>query len=176
MKFGSTRSLNRQVVPTKGHFVKTALITCTLVSPMALSACNTGAVLGEREFVHGHQIDDQALALVPEGSSREQVLLSLGTPSTTLTQTDGTETLYYISQRKKSRAAFLQPKVVDQRVLAVYLGQEGTVSRIGNFGLKDGKVFDFVRRVTPTGGKELTFLNQILGAAGAVANPFGGGS
>ena len=150
------------------------ILAAAMAAPLLLSACNTGSVLGEREFVHGHQINEESLALVPKGSSREQVILSLGTPSTTLNQVDGTETLYYISQRKRRSAAFLQPKVVDQRILAVYLDEDGTVYRLANFGLKDGKVFDFVRRVTPTGGRELTFLSQLLGAAGAVANPFGG--
>ncbi|MFD0915604.1 outer membrane protein assembly factor BamE [Pseudahrensia aquimaris] len=163
MKIGSNRTVR-----------SAAIVAASLAAPLLLTACNTGAVLGEREFVHGHQINDETLTLVPVGSSREQAVLALGTPSTTLTQVDGTETLYYISQRKKRAAAFLQPRVVDQRILAVYLADDGTVSRIGNFGLKDGKVFDFVRRVTPTGGRELTFLSQLLGAAGAIANPLGG--
>lgn len=163
----------------RGNFVnrnRAILLMSALAAPLTLSGCNTGKVLGEREFVHGHQINEEALSLVPVGSSREQVVLSLGTPSTTQTQTDGTETLYYISQRKKRSAAFLQPKVVDQRVLAVYIDDSGTVDRIANYGLKDGKAFDYIRRVTPTGGRELTFINQILGVAGAVANPFGGAS
>lgn len=139
-----------------------------LASALALSACQTQNVIS-----HGYQVDEQTLALVPEGSSRDQVLLSLGTPSTTNQNTDGTETMYYISQTKKRPVAFMQPKVVEQRVLAIYLNQESTVERIANYGLKEGKVFDFIRRVTPTGGRELSFLTQLLGAAGAVATPLG---
>ena len=140
---------------------------------LVLQACNTNNVLQQRVTSHGYQFNEDTLALVPEGSSREQVLLSLGTPNSTLNQPDGNETFYYVSQKRAKRAAFLQSQIVEQRVMAVYLNLEGNVSRIANYGLQDGKVFDFVRRVTPTGGKELSFLSQLLGAAATVANPLG---
>ena len=124
---------------------------------------------------HGYQLNEETLALVPVGSSRDQALLSLGTPSTTLKQDDGTETLYYISQEKRRATRFTQAKVVGQRVLAIYLGPDDTVQQIANYGLEEGKVFDYVRRVTPTGGKDISFIGQLLGAAGTIANPFGGG-
>ncbi len=57
-------------------------------------------------------------------------------------------------------------KLVDQRVLAIYFGPDGTVANIANYGLKDGKVFDFIKRVTPTGGKDLTFIGQVLSGLG----------
>ena len=134
-----------------------------LASPLLLQACQTQQVIS-----HGYQVNEQTLALVPEGSSREQVLLTLGTPSTTLEQATGAETFYYISQKKAKSVAFMQAKVIDQRVLAVYLDEDDTVRQIANYGLNDGKVFDFNRRVTPTGGRELNMLNQLLGAAGTV--------
>lgn len=138
---------------------------------LVLAGCNTSQVMS-----HGYQVNEETLALVPAGSSREQALLSLGTPSTTLKQQDGTETFYYISQKKARSMAFVRAKVVDQRVLAVYFNKEGNIDHISNYGMQDGKVFDFVRRVTPTGGKELSFLSQLLGAAGAVTTPLGGGT
>ena len=148
-----------------------AFAMALLATPLMLSACNsTSQVLS-----HGHQINEETLSLVPVGSSREQVLLSLGTPSTTSNQNNGNETFYYISQKKARRFAFEKPRVIDQRVLAIYMNEASTVERIANYGLKDGKVFDFTRRVTPTGGKDLSFLSQLLGAAGTVANPLGGG-
>ncbi|MDD9909398.1 MAG: outer membrane protein assembly factor BamE [Ahrensia sp.] len=150
------------------HMRKVVLATA-LVSTLALQACNTS-----QTFTHGYQLNEDTLALVPTGSSREQVLLSLGTPSTTQRQPDGDETFYYISQTKQRPVAFMQARVVDQRVLAVYLDGENSVERIANYGLKDGKVFDFVGRVTPTGGQELSFLSQLLGAAGAVVPKLGG--
>jgi outer membrane protein assembly factor BamE (lipoprotein component of BamABCDE complex) len=36
------------------------------------------------------------------------------------------------------------------------------VRRIANYGLQDGKVFDFIGRTTPDGGQELSYLNYIF--------------
>lgn len=130
-----------------------------------LAGCQTGAVLPASETIQqGYVIDQQSLAATPVGSSREQVLLSLGTPST-INNLDGNEVFYYISQTRKRSIAFQKAKLVDQRVMAVYFAEDGTVSNIANYGLKDGKVFDFIKRVTPTGGKDLTFLAQVLAGA-----------
>ena len=148
---------------------KSVLLTTAIALPLLAAGCT-----GTSEVVnHGYQLNEETLNLVPEGSSREQVLLSLGTPSTTLRLQDGTETLYYISQKKARPVRFLNSRVVDQRVLAVYLDDAETVKQIANYGLKDGKVFDFVNRVTPTGGQEISFVGQLLGAAGSVSNPLG---
>jgi outer membrane protein assembly factor BamE (lipoprotein component of BamABCDE complex) len=136
-----------------------------------LAGCTTSEV-----FHNGYVVDQDALALVPVGSSREQVLLSLGTPSTTATF-DG-EVFYYISQKRTRSVAFMKQRLVDQQVLAIYFDKDGIVSQRANYTLKDGKVFDMISRTTPTGGKDLTFLQQILagggGAANSVKNIFGG--
>ncbi len=118
----------------------------------------------------GYVIDEQALAATPVGSSREQVLLSLGTPST-INTLENNEVFYYISQTRRRSLAFQKAKLVDQRVLAIYFGTDGTVANIANYGLKDGKVFDFVKRVTPTGGKDMTFIGQVLSGLGRGGAP-----
>ena len=106
---------------------------------------------------------------MPVGSSREQVLLALGTPSTTATFDN--EVFYYISQTRRRSVAFENPHIIDQKVLAVYFGADDRVARIANYGLKDGKVFDFISRTTPTGGKDQNFLAQIITGAGKLAPP-----
>jgi outer membrane protein assembly factor BamE (lipoprotein component of BamABCDE complex) len=116
---------------------------------------------------HGYVQSDLVLDQIPEGSSREQVLIALGTPSATANF--GGEVFYYISQTKSRPVAFMNPSLVDQKVLAVYFDEEQIVTRLANYGLKDGKVFDFVSRTTPTGGRDFSFVSQLLGAAGRVA-------
>ncbi|MCR9124143.1 MAG: outer membrane protein assembly factor BamE [Phyllobacteriaceae bacterium] len=142
-----------------------------LAAATALSACNSAAtsdVLNMSEtFKQGYVVDEQTLALVPPGSSRDQVLLALGTPTTT--ETFDNEVFYYISQTRQRRAQFLKPRLVDQRVLAVYFTEESTVERIADYGLQDGRVFDFITRTTPTGGRDQTFLAQIL--SGSLGGP-----
>ena len=89
-------------------------------------------------------------------------MLVLGTPSTVATVSG--ETFYYISQ-KSQRTAFLNPEITDQRVLAVYFDQTRRVERVANYGMQDGKVFDFISRTTPTGGQESNIIKQILSSS-----------
>jgi outer membrane protein assembly factor BamE (lipoprotein component of BamABCDE complex) len=67
----------------------------------------------------------------------------------------------------------MAPKVVDQKVLAVYFTPESRVERVANYGMKDGRVFDFVRGVTPTGGLDQSFLQQVLSGAVSFGKPVG---
>ena len=114
----------------------------------------------QRVFNNGPQITQDQLDLIPVGSSQEQVLLALGSPSTK--GQFGTEVFYYISQKRAKTYEFQRMKLIDQKVLSVYFDDQKQVNRVANFGLKDGKVFDFISRTTPTGGREFTFLRQIL--------------
>ncbi|MDF1607145.1 outer membrane protein assembly factor BamE [Hoeflea sp. YIM 152468] len=131
-----------------------------VVSAIVLTGCTTSEV-----FNQGYVVDQTALDLTPVGSSREQVLLSLGTPSTTATFDN--EVFYYVSQKRVRGAMFMKPKLVDQSVLAVYFSEDGTVSQIANYTLKDGRVFDMISRTTPTGGVDKSFLAQVLSGAGS---------
>jgi outer membrane protein assembly factor BamE (lipoprotein component of BamABCDE complex) len=140
----------------------------SLVAIVALSGCNTsktfaGLKPGET-LTQGYVIDQDSIDLVPVGSSREQVILALGSPSTTATFDN--EVFYYISQIRRRPVAFMKPHLVDQRILAVYFGEDGRVSQIANYGMQDGKVFDFISRTTPTGGKDQNFIGQLLAGAG----------
>ena len=108
------------------------------------------------------RVDQRALEQVKIGASAEQVLTVLGTPSTT--STVGGDAWYYITQKTVRTVQFLDPKVVDQRVVAVYFGPGRRVTRVANYGLEDGKVIDFITRTTPTGGQEPSFvLNALKG-------------
>ncbi|MEZ5839908.1 MAG: outer membrane protein assembly factor BamE [Hyphomicrobiales bacterium] len=122
-----------------------------------------GCVTSETQQ-HGYVVSENSLEQVPVGSSREQVIIVLGSPSTTATI--GNEIFYYISQKRVRNAAFMNAKVVDQRVVAVYFDKDSRVERIADYGLKDGKVFDFISRQTATSGKDLNFLSQILQGLG----------
>ena len=154
---------------------KAGFAVSALAAALALGGCNTDALKTSETLTQGYVIDQQQIDQVPVGSSREQVLLALGTPSTTATFDN--EVFYYISQTRVRRVAFANPKLVDQRVLAVYFGDDGRVTQIANYGMQDGKVFDFISRTTATGGKDNNFLGQLLTGVGKVpSNIFGGGS
>ncbi|WP_026060681.1 outer membrane protein assembly factor BamE [Pseudaminobacter salicylatoxidans] len=150
----------------------------SVLAASTLSGCSTSSTMDSlspgETLTQGYVIDQQQIDQVPVGSSREQVLLALGSPSTTATFDN--EVFYYISQKRRRPVAFMNPHIVDQRVLAVYFGEDGRVTQIANYGLKDGKVFDFIGRVTPTGGKDQNFIGQLISGAGAKPTlPIGGG-
>lgn len=147
------------------RFVSRLALAAALGLPLA--ACSATRVTTH----HGYIFSEDALSQVSVGSSREQVLVVLGSPSTTATLDN--EVFYYISQRVERPMPFMTPRIVDQQVVAIYFNSNHRVERIARYGLQDGRIFDFVSRTTPTGGRDLSFLRQIFEGVGRV-NPLGG--
>ena len=112
------------------------------------------------EVAHGYQIDPQTLADVKTGQSAEQVLVTLGSPSTT--STVGGDAWYYISQKTQRSVAFMQPTITDRRIYAVYFDKGKKVTRVGNYGLQDGKVVNFASGTTATVGSDNNFLSGLF--------------
>ena len=112
------------------------------------------------EFQKGYILPEGALEQVPIGASQDQVLIVMGTPSTVATLSG--EVFYYISQRSQRKVAFMQQQVTDQRVVAIYFDKTRHVERIANYGMKDGKIFDYVSRTTATGGQEMNYLRPLF--------------
>jgi len=129
------------------------------VATISLVCVALGACTGE-QFQKGYILPDGALEQVPIGASQDQVLIVMGTPSTVATLSG--EVFYYISQRSERKVAFMQQSVIDQRVIAIYFDKNRTVQRIANYGLQDGKIFDFISRTTPTSGQEMSYLTPIF--------------
>jgi outer membrane protein assembly factor BamE (lipoprotein component of BamABCDE complex) len=125
-------------------------------------------------YQRGYIVPEGALEQIPIGASQEQVLIVLGTPSTVATVSG--ETFYYISQRSERAIAFMPQEVVDQRVIAVYFDKGRRVQRLADYGLKDGHIFDYVSRTTPTGGNELSYLKGFWQAFNIRPAGFPGGN
>ena len=123
----------------------------------ALGGCLTG-----EQFQKGYILPPGALEQIPIGASQDQVLIVMGTPSTVATL-DG-EVFYYISQRAERPIAFMEQRVVDQRVIAIYFDKNRQVRRLANYGMKDGKIFDFISRTTPTSGQEINYVAPLFKA------------
>ncbi len=157
------KQLSKQKSASHGKILGKTAIAIVVASTL-LSACTSTTDV----FHNGYVMDERSLQLIPEGSSREQVLLTMGTPSTTATF--GNEVFYYISQKRVRRAAFMKPTLVEQNILAIYFNKDGVIERKANYALQDGKVFDTISRTTPTGGKDLTFLQQLLSGGTSGAN------
>ncbi len=126
-----------------------------------LIAAVVGAGCSEQITKHGQLFREADLQQVQPGMGQEQVTAALGTPTTTTTAGTG-QAWYYISSTE-TQSAFFTPKEVDRQVLAVYFTPTQTVERVANYGLKDGKVFDFVSRTTPApGGRDEGLLKSLF--------------
>jgi outer membrane protein assembly factor BamE (lipoprotein component of BamABCDE complex) len=133
---------------------------------LALALCaglSVGGCLGyDGDFARGYQVDEDTLSQIKVGvTTKPEALSALGTPSTT--STVGGDAWYYIGQKMQHTLSFMPVKMTDQQVVAVYFNKSGKVDRIANYGMKDGKVFDFVSRTTPTGGSEPDFIRNMMG-------------
>lgn len=147
----------------------TARVSARFAAAIILASSLAGCMGGET-FQRGYIVDEQALATVKKGMSADQVLNTLGTPSTV--STVGNKNWYYISQKSQRTLQFLGESVVEQQVTAVYFDNGLRVERVALYGLQDGQVFDFISRTTPSGGEESSFLGQILKGTNKF-NPFG---
>lgn len=113
---------------------------------------------------HGYTPRAEELSDIAVGTdTRESIQRKLGRPSTISTFDD--DDWYYVSVRTET-FAFYAPEVVDQSVVAVSFGDDGTVVDINRYGIEDGQVIDLVSRTTPTSGRELTVLQQIFANIG----------
>lgn len=142
----SARSINR--------LLRTAGVSLVL----AAAACSP--TIENRGYVP----DTEALDRVkPGGQTRNDVAELLGTPSSVTPFSD--DTWIYI-QRKTSTLAFFEPRVLEQNVVVVDFDDTGLVRDVRRYTLEDGKLIDPVTRKTPAPGKELSFLEQLVGNVG----------
>jgi outer membrane protein assembly factor BamE (lipoprotein component of BamABCDE complex) len=129
----------------------------------AIGIAAAGCQIGD-DFQHGYLLDERAVSQVRPGMSGDQVLQTLGTPSTV--STVGNKSWYYISQNSRRRVQFLNPTVTDQRVTAVYFNAGLRVERVAVYGIEEGKIFDFITRTTPAGGGDQSFVTQLFQGLG----------
>ena len=128
---------------------------------VALVCAALGGCAGE-QFQKGYVLPPGALEQIPIGASQDQVLIVMGTPSTVATLNG--EVFYYISQRSSRPVAFMNDRIIDQRVIAIYFDKNRQVRKLANYGLQDGKIFDFISRTTPTSGQEVNYVAPLFKA------------
>lgn len=108
--------------------------------------------------------DDEAIEQIRLGASnRADVAQLLGSP--TSMGPFGDDAWYYIS-RKTRQWSFLAPTVTDQSVVVVEFDTIGYVANLRRYDLADGKEIVPSDRRTPTPGRELSFIEQLIGNVG----------
>jgi outer membrane protein assembly factor BamE (lipoprotein component of BamABCDE complex) len=128
---------------------------------LALAAlCGCSPTVDQR----GNLPDPDKLATIrPGATTKDEVVKILGTPSSIGVFND--KSWYYISRRTE-QLAFLDPDVLDQQVYIVNFDDRGVVKAVDHRDLKDGRDIEPAPGATPAPGRELTFLEQIIGNVG----------
>ena len=114
-----------------------------------------------RILPRGNLIDVDKLNLIQPGkTNREKVAQLIGSPSSiALFKSDS---WYYISERHEV-LAFFPPEIKKRNVIVVHFDDTGIVSAVDQFGMEHSKKIVPVSRTTPTVGKELTIIDQMVG-------------
>ncbi|NDE90915.1 MAG: outer membrane protein assembly factor BamE [Alphaproteobacteria bacterium] len=119
----------------------------------------------------GNTIEEDQLQQIKVGeSTREDVAKLLGTPTQMATFDD--KTWYYIGQRTE-KEAFFDPQLKEQKIVTVEFTPEGKVASINKTGAELARDVDPIKDKTPTYGKDLTIMQQLLGNIGRPTVPKG---
>ena len=106
---------------------------------------------------------DQLSQIKPGVSDKASVTQVLGSPSTIASFDD--TTWYYISEKSEA-IAFFKPEIRDPEVVTVVFDKEGIVKDVQKRSSKTPHDIQPVARTTPAPGKELSFLEQLIGNFG----------
>jgi outer membrane protein assembly factor BamE (lipoprotein component of BamABCDE complex) len=99
----------------------------------------------------------------PNEDNKATVLSKYGNPSTRGTFEQ--DTWYYITEVRQ-QLGYLQPESSARAIYAVKFDDAGMVTEVSNYDLEDARQVALVGRKTPTRGRELTILEQLLGNVG----------
>jgi len=137
---------------------RSALFGLAALSLLSLTAC--GAVYRN----HGYVPSTEELAGIKVGvDTRDSVAENIGAPGSTGVLNDGG--YYYVSTRIRHYGP-RKPQVVSRELVAISFDQRGVVRNVERYGLQDGEVVAFERRVTSSSVENKTFLRQLVGNLG----------
>lgn len=138
---------------------RTKLVLAALAATALTAAC--APTVGQNGF---QAIDAKPADIVAGADTKQTVLTKLGTPSTTSTF-ESDNVWYYISQVTE-KYTYNLPRVTQRNVTEITFNEAGQVTEVKTLGLDDGQRIAMNDRETPTRGRQLTILEQLLGNVG----------
>ncbi|WP_293382033.1 outer membrane protein assembly factor BamE [Phenylobacterium sp. SCN 70-31] len=140
------------------------LVHWAFVAGLGIGGLTLGACTPIVAYSGFQAIDSQPKDLQIGVDTKSTVRAKLGSPS--VQSTFDPNVWFYISQVKQ-RVAFRRPQVISRQVTALTFDRETEmVRKIESLDLGDGKQIAFSGRETPTRGREMTVLEQLLGSVG----------
>lgn len=144
----------RLMAPPRGALAAACLL-------LALSAAGCTTITSHSGY---QAIETSPVDLTVGVDTKSTARQKLGSPS--VTSTFDPNIWFYVSQ-VKARAAFRRPQILQRNVVALEFDKETELLKSRDvLTLKDGKVIAFNGRETPTRGREMTVLEQLLGSVG----------
>lgn len=131
----------------------------------ALAACEGVRQIESRGYIATKPV---AESIQIGSTTKQEVRNLLGSPSTVSSYPP--ETWYYIS-RERETIGFLSPELTDQKVARIEFDAAGKVAKLENFGTDAAQEMDYVERETPTEGRTLGVMEQLLGNLGRFNTP-----
>jgi outer membrane protein assembly factor BamE (lipoprotein component of BamABCDE complex) len=137
------------------------IIAAATAALLGAALVGTGACTPLTTYTGFQAVDAKPTDIKPGEDTKSTVMSKLGSPSAT--STFDPNLWYYITQVTE-RIAFYNPRVASREVVALNFDKDNErVLAVNSYTLKDGKVISFNGRETPTRGRELTILEQLLG-------------
>lgn len=133
------------------------LLLCGIATTMLLGCSETIETRGN--FIDSDRMNKIEIA----DSSRLDVINTWGTPTTVAPFDD--RKWFYIGE-KVELGALSQYDLVERKVIAIAFDDEWKVAAIETLDENDAQYIESVERETPTAGKELNALQQMIGNIG----------
>jgi outer membrane protein assembly factor BamE (lipoprotein component of BamABCDE complex) len=134
------------------------------IAAVTASLLATGACVPTTSYSGFQAVEHKPSEIKIGDDTKSTVMEKLGSPSAT--STFDPNVWFYISQVTDT-VAFYKPRVAKRDVVAISFGKDDErVLAVNNYTLKDGKVIAYNGRETPTRGRQLSILEQLLGNLG----------
>lgn len=137
---------------------------------IALAGLSVVACSTQTQLTGNRPDNDKVGQIQPGASTKQDIVQLLGTPSTMSTFND--DIWYYISQKRRSRA-FLKDRIDEQIIIAMSFDQNDVFQAANVFTRRNGRLINIDDEITPTSGRKVSIIQQLLGNIGRFS---GGGN
>ena len=141
-----------------------AASTAIAVGLMGAALAGLGACAPITTYSGFQAIESDPKDVAVGTDTKSTVRGKLGSPSA---QSTFDPNVWFYMNQVKERIAFRRPRVTARNVTAITFNKDTeVVESVNNYTLKDGKAIAYNGRETPTRGREMTVLEQLLGTVG----------
>jgi len=132
------------------------LVAFSAISPLCACIKNTQLV--------GYTFKSEKLDQIHPGeTSQSYIKNTLGTPS--VVSNYGENVWYYIGSEYET-IAFFEPKIKNQKIVAISFDKDSRVASVKEYAAKDAKDIKIVSDITKTEGRDVGVLGELLGNVG----------